>query len=73
MSAMANKFKTILYVPVHVEIDMARAEWGIGVEKVLRKVKRELAKGKFSVGAGEYSYQFRKCRIKDIVSEESII
>ena len=67
---MAKEFKTILYVPIHVEIDVEYAEKKGGVDKVLHEIKRELSEGGICVQSGFYTYQQKKCRIKDIVTKK---
>jgi hypothetical protein len=50
--------KIVAYIPVHVEYD---------TEKKKKSLLRDLAEHQFGRYGGTYSYQKKKCRIKDIV------
>lgn len=58
--------KIILTIPIHIWIDDNEFNTDKEVLNKFNKIKRELANYKFGCYAGSYSFQKKKCRVKDI-------
>lgn len=61
--------KLILYIPISVEIDESYVK---NPKQQLSEIKKSLANAGFGTYGGGYSYEKKKCKIKDILTKKNL-